>query len=66
MIHWVAQIFYRDFFELFEGLVGIMGIRFEKNTSCYIILITYNKILIYLKNYMKIVWKLYEKTMKNI
>ena len=47
------------FFELFEDLVGIISIRFEKNTSCYIILITYNKILIYLKKFM-IFMKLYK------
>ena len=40
-------------FELFEGLVGINEVRFSKNIGCYIILIIYNKILIYLKNYMK-------------
>ena len=41
----MALIFYRCFFELFKDLMLVIGIRFEKNMSCYIVLITYNKII---------------------
>ena len=47
MINWVAQIFFLLFSGLFEGLVGIMGVRlWKKNLSCYIGLIICKKILI--------------------
>ena len=38
----MALIFYRYFFELFKDLMLVIGIRFEKNTNCYIGLIGFN------------------------
>ena len=55
----MALTFYRYFFELFKDLMLVIGIRFEKNTSCYIVLITYNKIIHMQTNFFTIftIWK---------
>ena len=56
--------FFLLIFVIFEGLLLKIAIICRKNMSCYIILNNCNHLKKLYKNYMKVIYRLYENCMK--